>query len=793
MTARAEIPAPPTPTLAWPEVAALVERAAAEPDQRPRAVEALARTGLRTLPLMMLDACGTLAPQAAAAARARLEQRGCDRADPALFQARAHALRDRFDPVAERIRQLGRDADWFRAADQRLLGLRPGQDDPASRLRWPSAAHASGIDAPPTCARDAALLVCCGLGDLELARSLHLAAPPDRFGYRQPIVLLEPDLDRAAMFCLEPGAAEMLEDERFTLIAGPDVLERFGDWLADRADRSLTAAFVPGTAHGASMLEPARAAVSRTQRAQRAELARARAAWRAAPRAPAARSPVLAGGPGRVLIITSRFSTFIRHAADDLARAFERRGWTPGLITEPDDCSKLSALAYTRAAREHQPDFVVSINYPRAHFDELLPPHVPVVTWVQDCLPALYSRDAAAKQQPHDALIGNLQVNLFDRLGYDPGRAELCPVVASPDKFHTGPIDPGLRRRFACEIAFVTHHAETPEAMKARLIDEAGASGRTRDMLDALGRAAIRAAGEPLRDAEFDALRTLAARTARDVYGSPQPDELATTLAQQFAMPLADRALRHQAALWAAELASEFGWRFHLYGRGWDEHPELARFARGPLEHDHQLRAAYACAAVHLHVSNHTLMHQRVFECALSGGLPVSRLVYSPIRDANIQAMHRACRRADPDGTLFPGPVPAEGYAVADHPELLRLTALRQRLGLPAEARIHYPRRYAEICRRDPLHHDFPHAAWLLGDLAELTFQSKDQLARRVREAIERPELRARRAEAIAGRVRERLTHDALIDRMLDLLRREPAARRRDPAAPGRATASAAA
>src|SRR6185295_13062943 len=85
--------------------------------------------------------------------------------------------------------------------------------------------------------------------------------------------------------------------------------------------------------------------------------------------------------------------------------------------------------------------------------------------------------------------------------------------------------------------------------------------------------------------------------------------------------------LRHQTVAWAAELARERGWRLRLYGRGWAEVPELAEFARPEVSHGEALRACYRATAAHLHVSIYTLAHQRVMECALSGGLPLSRLV----------------------------------------------------------------------------------------------------------------------------------------------------------------------
>ena len=38
-------------------------------------------------------------------------------------------------------------------------------------------------------------------------------------------------------------------------------------------------------------------------------------------------------------------------------------------------------------------------------------------------------------------------------------------MVASEHKFHAAPITSAQRERFACDLAFVSHHSQTPEAM----------------------------------------------------------------------------------------------------------------------------------------------------------------------------------------------------------------------------------------------------------------------------------------------------------------------------------------
>src|SRR5262249_16387321 len=134
-----------------------------------------------------------------------------------------------------------------------------------------------------------------------------------------------------------------------------------------------------------------------------------------------------------------------------------------------------------------------------------------------------------------------------------------------------------------------------------------------------------------------------------------------------YAFPMADRMLRHQTAAWAASLARERGWRLRLYGRGWDTAAAFEEFARPGIAHGEALRACYRAAAAHLHVSAHTLTHQRVMECALSGGLPLCRLLPDLLQPARVLAQWACVMRGEAvEEDLERGMV---GYVWMDQPE----------------------------------------------------------------------------------------------------------------------------
>jgi len=478
-----------------------------------------------------------------------------------------------------------------------------------------------------------------------------------------------------------------------------------------------------------------------------------------------------AGGGLRILIPTCRYTTFLHHAAADLAEAFGRLGHRAEVLMEADGHSQMSSVAYLEAMERVDPDVVVFVNYTRAQMAGLLPAGQPVVCWVQDMMPHLFTAESGASQGPMDFIAGHCGEELFTRFGYSRERAIGCPVVASDRKFHAGAVGEELRERFACEIACVTHHSETVEAMHGRLrreiASDADAAGTMEELLPVCVDVAARAHDLNVWSVLRHEVRRVLARRHRlagnaDVEGA---------FFRNYAMPVADRAFRHLAIGWAAEIAERRGWRLRLYGKGWEKHPEFARFAGGLTEHGEELRACYQMAAVHLHLCLSTLMHQRPMECVLSGGLPIVR----PTRDALTGLHVRANLACVANGAEPIGIDPGTGVPMcsfADSAEGMRYLSMLGRLGmemrlggtLMRRARAENGDRRAAI---NPIETD---PTWLYGDLPEVCFRGAEEMERLVERAIERADWRAAVSAGIAGRVRERLTHTALARRMLGVV-----------------------
>ncbi|MGQ0627507.1 MAG: hypothetical protein ACT4PL_05325 [Phycisphaerales bacterium] len=484
----------------------------------------------------------------------------------------------------------------------------------------------------------------------------------------------------------------------------------------------------------------------------------------------------------RVLVPTTRFSTFLQHSSRDIAGAFAAMGAEARILIEPDDSTQTTGIWYAREIEAFRPDLLLLINYTRAHIGRFIPANLPVVTWAQDAMPHLLRAGTGAGLRTMDFVVGHLYPEFFPEGKVRHERAIWSPVLVSRSKFHAGPVGPDLRERMECEIAAVTHHSQTPEEYRDKLLSEVAPGSIEARMVYGLYDVMAGAVGEIVERDFFRAGRDAITAIARQAGREPTVELRALAFNQIF-LPIADRFLRQQTLIWAAELAEERGWRLHIHGRGWSAHPRLAAFDRGVLAHGEELRAAYQCAGVNLHASVQTNIHQRVMECALSGGLPLCRLKHTDV--ARIGALVRSLVARD--GTPRQRGGVEEVASVADHPAAMAFTALQQRLGLCGRTVIN-----GEVWTPGEVNVDRALLAdpWsihdgvvmtsdvmnICGDLAETTFWSKETLAVRVASALDRPAWREDLSKGIAARVDRSMTYEAMAPRIVELIARASAA-----------------
>lgn len=222
----------------------------------------------------------------------------------------------------------------------------------------------------------------------------------------------------------------------------------------------------------------------------------------------------------------------------------------------------------------------------------------------------------------------------------------------------------------------------------------------------------------------------------------------------------------------AAAICARRGWRLNLYGRGWASHPTLAAFARGEAQHGEDLRAAYRQAGVHLHASINGNTHQRLAECALSGGLPLVRIKHDDLNALMLWTQAAMCAQKQCTACGIP-PNRVLGGLLVNGPETLRWAALVQRLGLDL------PTGYCLMA--DPDQWDRPwmylggspipeDEAWLMGDLALTGFRDEPELEAAIARALDSEVYRTSLSRGIAQRATRAQSVESLAPRLLDLI-----------------------
>ncbi len=698
--------------------------------------------------------------------------------------------------------------DWTRLADEKRAAKAPlaamlGTDGTSMRGGAKDASNtaASPAGKPPPVYVE-------GFDPPWLVHRLLDERPVQADGYAPRVVVIQED---PAEFLAGLALADqtMLAHPGLELVIGPGASAELERRLATRLDCNLgeICLEVPGTATRAPGLHDALARATAAQLAQaRHDAATSAERYRPRDRAWWSARYAQAGFRPRVLIPTTRYSTFIRHSSADIAAALRDWGCDVRVLDEPDSSSCLTTAGFARAVANFEPDLVILINYTRRLAGAAIPANLPFVCWVQDAMPHLFTTATGSAQGPFDFLVGHLHWAFFETFGYPRARGMGLPVLASRRKF--APKAPSQSeggegvgggrclsdaQRFTCDVACVTHHSETPEQFRDRMIREAGSgSGSGGNAGGAHGTGVVEQVYDALVHIAADPLaETLASRVKRATEDALRAAGLVadparvTGVAMSIAWPLLDRLLRHQTLHWTAEIARRRNWRFHLYGRGWANHPTLGAFDQGELAHGTALRTAYRSAAAHLHVSPHTNLHQRVMECALAGGLPLCRLTLDWVCQLGGFAASNLAAAGAPMDHVSPCPVPCAW--TADHWSSMALVAQVQRLGLAhANATRFHVNDHAmpwngarvpilESVQREPWFYNAgepisPDVAWLLGDLCESTFWDQATLEARLERAIKNPAWREDLMGGIRGRVDRALTYESAVARIVGLV-----------------------
>lgn len=470
------------------------------------------------------------------------------------------------------------------------------------------------------------------------------------------------------------------------------------------------------------------------------------------------RSAVEGSGPAlRVLGITCRFTTVLQYSMRDALKALEANGCETRLLIEADDHSRITPLKTLTTIHEFEPDLIVIIDHLRQGQCAGLVEAVPFVTWIQDRLPWLFKPEAGASIGPLDFCMGFSRAELVEQHGYPADRFLACDMATDAAAMCSDVSgSESDERLLSCDVAYATNYYRREVLYEDFRRQSDAALGRLLDAVyeELLVRLERSELNGSLNAEEF-------VKAMESEVGIELESAARAGVSMDLVRPLIDQLIRQQTIRWAARWAEENGRRFNLYGRGWEEHPEYAKYARGFIEHGPRLGRAFRLAKVHLHAGVNSAFHQRVLDGLAAGGFFLVRRhandMWYRFRPAILEVVRQRALVAGDGVCLTDLPLEVRDEWIAD----------RRMRGLAPDTPYELSEQYVEEAhgRRQAVAESHPLCVW--PELDRVTFGTRKELADRLNSFVQDDAARSRVAATMRKRMLATFGYEALMRRLL--------------------------
>lgn len=467
------------------------------------------------------------------------------------------------------------------------------------------------------------------------------------------IYMIEPRLERIAIALHLHDLRPLLLEPRVYWFAGKDAEAQFEAFLLADHRRPIPAQrFLIDGAPGREAIEAALTRVSR-KRVEDIQRIRTRLLMQHehADAAHWARRFSLAineqgarvDTPLRILGITSRHTTFLQYSMRDCLAALNALGHETQLLIDPSNHQPLDALSMLKAQEEFRPDLVLLLSRMRDEMSDLIHAAIPTVAWDQDALPWVFHEDRRPRLAWNDFLMGFSALNAAQRFGWPAHRCLPCAMAASSaldsptdGRDHPHQDEPS----FQCDLSYVSHASAAPEEEL---------SHAARWLSDATERSLFYPAAETMlalwrSNTDFPGPVMTTLLNLAEEKGIELSDGALDRLCRAVGR-IGDRQFRHEALTWTAEWADANGRVFELWGRGWEKHPRLAAYARGPIENGDRLSELYRRSRINLQLMGYGFIHQRALDGILAGGFFMARKTLADTIGAALRRLEEECHK----------------------------------------------------------------------------------------------------------------------------------------------------
>ena len=270
-------------------------------------------------------------------------------------------------------------------------------------------------------------------------------------------------------------------------------------------------------------------------------------------------------------------------------------------------------------------------------------------------------------------------------------------------------VDEAALAAFGCDVSFVSDDSTPAEELVSRAAEALASPDLKHLLWEVFERCrADYRAGSTINHPAAVATRVRQACATLGGRVEPTPQQHAALVG--FFTDVNRVLFQHETLAW---LAGDANFKLHLYGRGWERHPALARHARGPVTDERTRQAIFRASKINLSASPYGAATADLLEGVAAGGFFLMRFCpndviekfYPPLID--FCARERIHTNAALAEQATPGVRELLAFAsrtlgvdvLRDWPDFVpQLLSLRARPNAGRSAAVLWPEHYAQVC-----------------------------------------------------------------------------------------------
>lgn len=323
-------------------------------------------------------------------------------------------------------------------------------------------------------------------------------------------------------------------------------------------------------------------------------------------------------GKIKIMFITTRFSTAIQYYIRDLAEACDRLSISNRTLIEKSNVHRVTEEAFIEFVSEYKPDIILIIGHFRWE-NSWKNENVIYITWIQDQLPHIMSKESPPKLKDLDFLL-NTHVTareIFD-IGYPEEKMIDLPVFANGYVYRSYDLTSSEKEKYSTDICIISNPGNPDKGLEIFL-----SYFRHAPYYNSL-QVAIKSAydetyrrlyhGEPMLTA--DQCNELLHRWF-DEYRVDLSEDIMIQTANAYRYDVAAMIYRSIIVEWLHER----GYKLKLWGNAWVKHPRLQQYAMGVAKNGETLSKILNASKISIGLNPLSSTHPRVFETILSNCL----------------------------------------------------------------------------------------------------------------------------------------------------------------------------